>query len=93
MGHSSLSRLLVLLFTLTGLSFGQAISVNGGSIQGTITDTTGAVVPNATVVIVGNDTNASKTLQTDSNGFYSLGPLNPGPYTVTITSPGFDKLQ
>ncbi len=75
------------------MSYGQAISVNGGSIQGTITDASGAVVPNASVVIVGTDTGSTKTLKTDGAGIYSLGPLNPGNYTVTVTAPGFEKLQ
>ncbi|MDQ2832318.1 MAG: carboxypeptidase regulatory-like domain-containing protein [Acidobacteriota bacterium] len=85
--------LMILLIATVSLGYGQAVSVNGGSIQGTITDSTGAVVPNATVVIFGNDTNSSRTLTTDSGGFYSIGPLNPGSYTVTITAAGFEKLS
>lgn len=77
----------------TSVSYGQAISVNGGSIQGTITDATGAVVPNAQVVITGTDTGFTKTITTDSSGFYSVGPLNPGPYTVDVTAANFQKLD
>jgi Carboxypeptidase regulatory-like domain len=75
-----------------GVSFGQAISVNGGAIQGSITDPTGASIPGATVVIASSETGYTKALQTDSAGFYSVGPLNPGPYTVRISSPGFEAL-
>jgi len=75
------------------VGFGQAISVNGGSIQGTITDSTGAVVPNATIVLKSSDTGFSRTLKTDSAGFYSVGPLNPGSYTVLINQPGFEGLS
>ena len=71
----------------------QAVSVNGGSIQGTITDPTGAVVPGATVTVTSPETGISRTLTTDSKGFYSVGPLNPGAYTVTTTSPGFQTLS
>jgi hypothetical protein len=67
----------------------QAVSVNGGSIQGTITDPTGAAVPNATITIKGTDTGLTKTLTSDSAGFYSVGPLNPGNYSVTISQAGF----
>jgi hypothetical protein len=74
------------------MSYGQAVSVNGGSLQGSITDPTGAVVPNATVVVKATDTGVSKTLTTDSAGFYSIGPLNPGAYTVTVTQSGFETL-
>lgn len=81
------------LFLAMGLGFGQTISVNGGSIQGTITDPTGAIVPGASVTITGVDTGSLKVLTSDSAGFYSLGPLNPGNYLITVVAPGFQKLQ
>ncbi len=71
----------------------QAISVNGGSIQGTITDPSGAVMAGATVVIKSNDTDASRTTKTDSAGFYSVGPLNPGSYSVDVSLTGFESLD
>jgi hypothetical protein len=83
--------LVVVLFLAVGMSFGQAISVNGGSIQGTITDPTGAIVPGASVTITGTDTGSVKVLTTDSAGFYSLGPLNPGNYSVAVVASGFQK--
>ncbi len=83
---------IAVLIAGTSLSFGQAISVNGGSIQGSITDSTGAVVPGANIVITGTSTGFTKTLTADQSGFYSVGPLNPGPYTVNVTAPGFQKL-
>jgi hypothetical protein len=85
--------LITLLFATTILSYGQATSVNGGSIQGTITDPSGAIVPNATVTILAVDTGSSKTVTTDSAGLYSVGPLTPGNYTVTVSSSGFQKLS
>lgn len=84
--------LALMIFAITSMGIGQAISVNGGSIQGTITDSSGAVVPNAQITIVGTDTGSSKNLTTDSAGFYSIGPLNPGNYEVTVVTPGFQKL-
>jgi len=88
-----LFTLFMLLFATAMLSYGQATSQNGGSIQGSITDPSGAVVPNATVTILDTDTGSSKTITTDKSGFYSVGPLNPGPYTVTISGAGFEKLS
>ena len=79
--------------SLSVLAHGQAISVNGGSIQGTITDSTGAAVPNAPISIVSNDTGAARNLTTDGSGFYSVGPLNPGSYQVKIAAPGFQTLS
>ncbi|HVT99618.1 MAG TPA: carboxypeptidase regulatory-like domain-containing protein, partial [Acidobacteriaceae bacterium] len=70
----------------------QAISVNGGSIQGTITDTSGAVIAGASVRILATDTGAVVTVTTDASGLYSVGPLNPGNYRVTISAAGFETL-
>jgi hypothetical protein len=72
--------------------FAQAISVNGGAIQGTITDPSGAAVPGATILITGTDTGFKRQLTTDKSGFYSVGPLNPGNYSVSVTSSGFQAL-
>jgi hypothetical protein len=88
----TLCGLLILFLVITVMGTGQAISVNGGSIQGTITDSTGAIVPDATIFVLGKDTNSSKTLKSDSSGFNSLGPFTPGPYTVTVNAAGFEKL-
>jgi hypothetical protein len=85
--------LMTLLFVTVMVGFGQATSVNGGSIQGTITDPSGAVVPDASVTITGTDTGSVKAVRTDSAGFYSVGPLNPGNYNITVTRPGFQKLS
>jgi len=84
---------LVLLLTISGIGFGQAISVNGGAIQGTITDPTGAVVPGSKVTITGTDTGLVRVVTADSAGFYSVGPLNPGNYNVSVTTQGFETLS
>ena len=89
-----------LLATLVGLvsvsaapALGQAVSTNGGSIQGTITDSSGAAIPGATVVVANPNTGYSKTLQTDKSGYYSVGPLTPGAYTLDVTASTFQKLH
>jgi hypothetical protein len=87
-----LFEIVVVLFAAVTLSFGQATSASGGSIQGAITDQTNAVVPNATVVVRSPDTGYTRTVTTDSAGVYSVGPLNPGPWSVTVTAPGFRTL-
>ena len=72
---------------------GQAISVNGGSIQGTITDQSGAIIPNAQIIISSAETGFNHTLHTDASGLYTIGPLNPGTYVLTVTASGFQRLQ
>jgi hypothetical protein len=84
--------LFLVLVSMATLSFGQAISVNGGAIQGSITDSSGAVVPNVSVTIKNAGTGLTRSLKTDSSGYYSVGPLNPGDYGVTVSAPGFQTL-
>ncbi len=78
---------------MTTVGFGQIVSVNGGAIQGSITDSSGAVVPNAQLTIKGTDTGSTRSLTTDAAGYYSVGPLTPGNYQVTITAQGFQTLS
>lgn len=68
-------------------------STASGSIQGTITDPSGAVVPNAAVSIKSDDTGQVKSLNTDSAGYYNSGPLVPGHYTISVTASGFSSLR
>jgi hypothetical protein len=64
-----------------------------GAIGGTVTDTTGAVVSSAAVVIVNTGTAAQTTLQTDASGFFRAMHLEPGAYNVTITASGFESYK
>jgi hypothetical protein len=82
----------ILPFAVEQTARGQAISQNGGSIQGTVTDQTGAVIAGAKVTIASPDTGSSKVLTTDAAGLYSLGPLPPGKYTITVEVAGFERL-
>ncbi len=60
-----------------------------GAIEGTVTDSTGAVVSNAMVVATNNNTGVSTRQTTTSEGVYDLRPIIPGTYTVTISATGF----
>lgn len=60
-----------------------------GAIAGTISDKSGSVLSGATVVVHNNGTNAEQTLKTDDQGGFKAIHLQPGEYTVTITSNGF----
>jgi len=62
-----------------------------GSIQGTVTDPTGAVVAGATVTAVNNATGAATTRQTTSAGFFALPLLPAGQYNVTVKATGFQN--
>lgn len=60
-----------------------------GTIQGTVSDSTGALVPGANVEIKNLDTNFSRTVTTDDGGRFVSVALPPGNYSVTITKQGF----
>ena len=65
--------------------FGQAT----GTIHGTISDSSGAVVPGVAVTITNAGTNASRMVVADESGHY-VAPLLPvGVYSVTVERPGF----
>jgi hypothetical protein len=61
------------------------------SIQGTVTDNTGAVVAGATVTLTSNETNQTQTTQTGDGGFYRFSQLAPGLYTLTVEVQNFKK--
>ena len=58
-----------------------------GTIRGSVTDVTGAVVPNARVVVFDELTGTSRETVTNSQGEYQMFGLRPGRYKVTISSP------
>src|SRR5690349_2102027 len=64
-----------------------------GGITGTVMDATGAVLPAATVTIVGDQTKLTRTLQTTETGRYDFVNLPIGNYTITVTRTGFQKLN
>ncbi len=63
------------------------------SIQGTVTDPQGAVVPNATVTLTNTETNQVVTRRSSSAGVYSFNQLPPSRYTVVVTAPGFQRKE
>lgn len=71
------------------LSIGLHAQVVGGTISGTVTDASGAVIPNAVVVVHNQDTGTQRTLTTNASGFYSAPSIPVGTYLVTTSVTGF----
>jgi hypothetical protein len=63
--------------------------ITTGTIQGTVEDEKGAVVPGASVEIKNLDTNFSRTMQTNEEGRFTFLALQPGNYSVTVIKQGF----
>src|SRR5215212_316973 len=61
------------------------------SIQGTVTDPAGAVVPEATVTLTSNETARAVTVTSSGEGFYRFDALAPGTYTLSVEKAGFKK--
>ncbi len=79
------------IFLIIALSLAAA-SVQGqstGSLRGTVTDSSGAVIPGATVIVRNRGTGISQTIKTDGTGNYQAPGLSPGQYDVEINAPGF----
>jgi hypothetical protein len=86
-------RLGVLALCFFLLGAGRLFSqVDTGSISGTVTDPSDAVVPGVKVTIVAVATNQQQTFVTDSHGRYSSGPLRVGEYRIEAEGPGFKRL-
>ena len=77
----------LLLFVLDALSLGA--QTFRGAINGTVTDPSGALVPNAQVRITEIATSADHNTVTTADGQFSVQDLPPGNYAITIVSPGF----
>jgi hypothetical protein len=63
-----------------------------GTIAGTVTDPTGAAIPNAKITITEVATNESYTLTSNSSGEYVRPALKPGTYTVAAEAQGFRRV-
>src|ERR1700739_1963229 len=67
----------------------RAQSLISGDIAGTVTDPSGAAVPNATITITSKATGASQTVTSNAEGSYHIPLLKPGDYTLVVKATGF----
>ena len=81
------------VFSLCSISPVMAQTSGNGNIVGTITDPSGAAVPNATVVVTNTDTGVSRTLRTNGDGLYAANFLLPGHYEVIASATSFGKVD
>ncbi len=72
---------------------GALAQVDQGSISGTITDQTDAVIPGATIVLTNTDNNLSFTRASNGSGQYTFSPIKVGNYSIKVTSPGFESVE
>lgn len=82
---------LSLCFTFSSLASAQNVMING-AFHGTVTDTSGAVIPGAHVTIANLSSGLRRVATTDSRGFYTVTQLPPGQYSVNVSSQGFSTV-
>ena len=64
---------------------------NQGTLRGTVTDPSGAAVPNAAVEIRNVAMNVGRKAVSNANGEYEVPYIDPGTYLITCNAPGFEK--
>src|SRR5215469_15969535 len=89
-----ISALTIILLTAGVLlavnsAFGQAV-ITVAQLNGTVRDSTGSVVANASVSLRNVDTNRTYTSTSDTSGYYIVPNLPPGPYELSVVFAGFE---
>jgi hypothetical protein len=82
-------RLLVLALGLCAGNVGFAQNSNSGDIRGTVTDSSGAVVPGVSVTVTNNDTGVIYKYVTNGTGLYDTNSIITGNYTLEFSKQGF----
>lgn len=87
-----LALLVALTLSFAGIAMAQSVSTfDTGTITGTITDPSGAVIPHASVTIANTGTGSITTSQTNNDGIFSAPGLPFGNYVVSATASSFQK--
>ena len=89
-GSIQLISLLAIFLLSANAALGQA-QANAADLQGTVTDASNALVPNATVTARNLATNLSRNAVTNDQGIYRIIALPPGDYEITVEAPNFKK--
>jgi len=88
-------RLLCVMVALLSISWGVNVNaqVATASINGTVVDATGAVVPGVRITVTQTDTNFTQSTETQSGGQYTLTSLPVGPYRIVAEMNGFGRYE
>jgi hypothetical protein len=86
--HSRPLTFLCLLLLLAGFAWSQSFTA---AVRGVVTDSSGASIPDAKVIITEAERNVQHTTVTDAAGRYARVALQPGAYTITVEATGFKR--
>ena len=82
----------ILSLAIGTAAFAQSTAVNG-TIEGTVKDTQGSLLPGVTVTVINIDTNDQRVVVTNENGLYRAPLLSLGTYRVAAELQGFKKFE
>jgi hypothetical protein len=88
-GGPATLRLMLAALLLAAVALGQT---GQGTLTGTVTDPTGAIIPGVNIVINNENTGFNYAAQTNEEGLYRVPYLNAGIYTITFEASGFKKI-
>jgi hypothetical protein len=72
---------------------GSLFAQSNASFNGRVTDSSGAVVPGAAVMVTNTETGVARTVNTNGDGLYNVAALTPGVYKVRVEASGFEKIE
>ena len=85
--------LLLTILLTTCLSLSTLAQSDQGRIAGTVKDQTGAVIPNATILVKNERTGDERTATSNADGYYTITALRPSLYTVKISASNFANYE
>ena len=85
-----LLALLIVFLAAVGMAWGQTTS---GDLAGTVMDSTGAVIPDASIVITNINTGVTRNTKGSATGEVHISNLLPGSYDLTASAPGFAAIR
>ena len=92
-GKSCLHRMAILLCIFLSAAVAHAQLLSSASINGTVKDPSGAVIPGATVTLQAKATGITRHTTTNSTGNYTFVDVPPGDYTIEAAANGFSSVQ
>jgi len=84
-----LTETTILVLVILGMAPVATAQVTTGTIRGLVADQSGALIPNATVVVVEQNTGVKSETKTSNDGQYTVPLLKPGVYSVSVQASGF----
>lgn len=85
------SAFLLFMLALAATNSLRTLAQGTATLQGNIKDSTGSMIPGASVTLINEARSVSRTVKSDAAGEYAIAPLDPGGYVIQVEAPGFEK--